>query len=371
MEVEQRFLTNTVQSINRGNDNCLGKDVSDQGRENNKQARQVESVSENEYPEVMLAERNPEEELVVTGESNRQSRESTVSSHSPFDDGSIVNRQLSRHGQELPDSDETESLDERTDNSIERCSSSQSVDIRHEDTSMSSGGRSDDREDASKNQESEENRSDENSYSAISNRAEANREGTLSYVHDSNTETNGDHGGISDDDDAADNNVRSDEHGRMDDAAERRDGMADDIGTTGSIGSLESRSVHRSSSERQHTAVGDDSVHLPLLVLDNIIRTTVRMYPFMLFTFQQVSRFFRNTVWAIGYPAVHLNQSLFPRVPLTVSVRRLMVTFGRNSGVLMYVRHILAGSSQRWMHAWLTLVELDHDWYEIRAVRWR
>lgn len=118
----------------------------------------------------MLAVIKPEEELVVTGESNRQSRESTVSSHSPLDDRSIVNRQLSRHGQELPDSDETESLDERTDNSIERFSSSQSVDIRHEDTSMSSNGRSDNREDASEARQSEEKRSEENNYSANRNR---------------------------------------------------------------------------------------------------------------------------------------------------------------------------------------------------------
>lgn len=58
-----------------------------------------------------------------------------------------------------------------------------------------------------------------------------------------------------------------------------------------------------------------DSAHLylPHLVLASIIRVTVRRYPFMTFTFREVSRFFRNTVESIGYPSIYLNPDMFGR----------------------------------------------------------
>lgn len=123
-----------------------------------------------------------------------------------------------------------------------------------------------------------------------------------------------------------------------------------------------------------------DSEHpyFPQLVLDNTIGIRIRSYPFMIYALRELSelfldveRKFRDTVESIGYPSIYLNPALMSRVLKTLTVRRLFITFGRGSGLIMTIRDIFSGSYRPLIHAWLILRELDQGWLVVRGVRWR
>lgn len=110
--------------------------------------------------------------------------------------------------------------------------------------------------------------------------------------------------------------------------------------------------------------------YLPYLVLRQIIVFSIQMHPLMRYTLQRVSAFFEATVVSLGYPALHLNPEQMHNVPRIVSVRRLSRVFGSHSGVMLRLRNIMLSAGGRWFNAWLTLQEMNYDWYEIRDISW-
>lgn len=129
--------------------------------------------------------------------------------------------------------------------------------------------------------------------------------------------------------------------------------------------------VHIDTGSSEKEQEEGNAAFLPNLVLDNIISTTVRMYPAMLFTLQHVSRYFMHCIERIGYPLIYLSPALLYDVPRRISVCRLTRLYGRNSGLMIAVREALRESNRPCAYAWLSLAELDNRWFEIRDVHWR
>ncbi|KAJ8307859.1 hypothetical protein KUTeg_014592 [Tegillarca granosa] len=120
--------------------------------------------------------------------------------------------------------------------------------------------------------------------------------------------------------------------------------------------------------------LGSNAVSLPYLpdmILENIVRVSIEMFPLTRYRLQYVRRRFREIVLSIGFPIIHLSPNIMPIVPWVVSVRRLRRTFGSHSGVLIEVKQVLSGSERRWDFAWLRLRETANNWFEIRNIGWR
>ncbi|KAJ8308429.1 hypothetical protein KUTeg_013303 [Tegillarca granosa] len=120
--------------------------------------------------------------------------------------------------------------------------------------------------------------------------------------------------------------------------------------------------------------LGSNAVSLPYLpdmILENIVRVSIEMFPLTRYRLQYVCRRFREIVLSIGFPIIHLSPNIMPIVPWVVSVRRLRRTFGSHSGVLIEVKQVLSGSERRWDFAWLRLRETANNWFEIRNIGWR
>lgn len=108
---------------------------------------------------------------------------------------------------------------------------------------------------------------------------------------------------------------------------------------------------------------------LPDLVLENVIRFCIDLYPESLFRLQYVNRFFMHVVRSIGLPRIHINNMLMPEVPNPVCIRRLVRRFGRHSGLTCRLREII--QDQRFFNTWLVLFSEGNNWYEIRNIFWK
>ena len=108
---------------------------------------------------------------------------------------------------------------------------------------------------------------------------------------------------------------------------------------------------------------------LPDLVLENVIRFCIDLYPESLFRLQYVNRFFMHVVRSIGLPRIHINNMIMPEVPNPVCIRRLVRRFGRHSGLTCRLREII--QDQRFFNTWLVLFSEGNNWYEIRNIFWK
>jgi hypothetical protein len=73
----------------------------------------------------------------------------------------------------------------------------------------------------------------------------------------------------------------------------------------------------------------------------------------------------------IYLPRIYISPDIMQDVPNVVSVRRLLLNFGRFSGLILEIRNIIRES--RWANAWLHL-RLCTDalcWYEIADIWYR
>lgn len=112
-----------------------------------------------------------------------------------------------------------------------------------------------------------------------------------------------------------------------------------------------------------------ESPLLPNLVLENIIRICIELYPESMFRLQYVNRFFMHVVRSAGLPLIHINNLIMPDIPNPVCIRRLVNRFGRNSGLICRLREIV--HDRRFLNTWLVLFEEGNNWYEIRNIFWR
>ena len=98
-------------------------------------------------------------------------------------------------------------------------------------------------------------------------------------------------------------------------------------------------------------------------ILEEIIRQTLAMSPYMRQPLRAVSRFFRDTVDKQPLPKVYipeLNNILDIR---HVSVRKIMLLKGRASGAVIRLREII--NHVKWASAWISFVALGQGWFGI------
>ena len=108
---------------------------------------------------------------------------------------------------------------------------------------------------------------------------------------------------------------------------------------------------------------------LPNLVLENVIRFCIDLYPESIFRLQFVNRFFMHVVRSIGLPRIHINTMILPEVLNPVCIRRLVRRFGRHSGLICRLRENI--QDQRFFNHGLVLFAEGNNWYEIRNIFWK
>lgn len=111
---------------------------------------------------------------------------------------------------------------------------------------------------------------------------------------------------------------------------------------------------------------------LPDLVMEKIILMCIESNPEMIFSLNKVCQFFSTIIQKNGYkyPTLYLSSSVLKSVPEVLSVRKMIRLFGRNSGLMLEVRHILKPYGPKWINAWLLLNPLPNNWYEVNNVFW-
>lgn len=112
-----------------------------------------------------------------------------------------------------------------------------------------------------------------------------------------------------------------------------------------------------------------ESPLLPNLVLENIIRICIKLYPESMFRQHYVGRFFMYVVRSAGLPLIHINNLIMPDIPNPVCIRRLVSRFGRNSGLICRLREIV--HCRRFLNTWLVLFEEGNNLYEIQNIFYR
>lgn len=111
---------------------------------------------------------------------------------------------------------------------------------------------------------------------------------------------------------------------------------------------------------------------LPDLVMEKIILISIESNPEMIFSLNKVCQFFSTVIQKNGYkyPTLYISRSILKSVPEVISVRKLIRLFGRHSGLMLEVRHILKPYGPKWINAWLLLNPLPNNWYEVNNVFW-
>lgn len=111
---------------------------------------------------------------------------------------------------------------------------------------------------------------------------------------------------------------------------------------------------------------------LPDLVMEKIILISIESNPEMIFSLNKVCQFFSTIIQKNGYkyPTLYISRSVLKSVPEVISVRKLIRLFGRHSGLMLEVRHILKPYGPKWINAWFLLNPLPNNWYEVNNVFW-
>ena len=108
---------------------------------------------------------------------------------------------------------------------------------------------------------------------------------------------------------------------------------------------------------------------LPRELQSMIIHYLLNISPASRYSLQRVNVFFRNIVAQVPLPQIHISRHVLSEVPEPVSVRRLVRSAGRGSGLALELRRIL--SNQRWYNAWLWLSEQQHRNFEVLDISYK
>ena len=104
-------------------------------------------------------------------------------------------------------------------------------------------------------------------------------------------------------------------------------------------------------------------------VLEEIIRQTLRMYPYTRPSLRAVSRFFKNIIDRETLPQVYIPELNDFTDIRRVSVRKIMRLKGKNSGAVVRLREII--NSVQWVSACLSFIAAGYGWFFITHIYWK
>ena len=104
-------------------------------------------------------------------------------------------------------------------------------------------------------------------------------------------------------------------------------------------------------------------------ILEEIARQTLRLYPYMRSSLKAVSRFFRNIVEREPLPRVYIPELNDVTDIRHVSVRKIIILKGKNSGAVLRLKEII--NSALWASAWLSFFALGNGWFSISNIYWK
>lgn len=104
-------------------------------------------------------------------------------------------------------------------------------------------------------------------------------------------------------------------------------------------------------------------------ILEEIVRQTLRLYPYMCSSLRAVSRFFRNIVDRELLPRVYIPELNNVTDIRHVSVRKIILLKGKNSGAVLRLKEII--NSVLWASAWLSFFALGNGWFSISSIYWK
>jgi len=157
----------------------------------------------------------------------------------------------------------------------------------------------------------------------------------------------------------------------------RQPSLKEDMGVLEGNGHLPSSSQMEAGGSTRISQLGEREIQaelegreiLPREIQSMIIHHAIRISPVSRFDLQNVNTFFRQVVTSVPSPRIHINWSVLPHVPYPVSVRKLVLTAGRSSGLVMEIKKILA--DPRWIYAWLWLKEDRYRNFYITRVSYK
>ena len=131
-------------------------------------------------------------------------------------------------------------------------------------------------------------------------------------------------------------------------------------------------SVGGQDSGNRHEACQNISSTEPCLnpdILEEIVRQTLRLYPYMRSSLRAVSRLFRNIVEREPLPQVYIPELNDVADIRHVSVRKIIPLKGKNSGAVLRLKEII--NSVLWASAWLSFFALGNGWFSISSIYWK
>ena len=157
-------------------------------------------------------------------------------------------------------------------------------------------------------------------------------------------------------------------------SASRQNTLYDDQRSVGTIRSADGDQASvggQDSGNRDETCQNRSSTE-PCLnpdILEEIVRQTLRLYPYMRSSLRAVSRFFRNIVEREPLPQVYIPELNDVTDIRHVSVRKIILLKGKNSGAVLRLKEII--NSVLWARAWLSFFALGHGWFSISNIYWK
>ena len=103
--------------------------------------------------------------------------------------------------------------------------------------------------------------------------------------------------------------------------------------------------------------------------LEEIVRQTLRLYPYTRSFLKAVSKFFRNSVDREPMPRVYIPELNDVTDIRHVSVRKIILLKGKNSGAVLRLKEIIY--SVLWASAWLSFFTLGNGWFPISNIYWK
>ena len=157
-------------------------------------------------------------------------------------------------------------------------------------------------------------------------------------------------------------------------SASRQNTLYDDQRSVGAIKSADGDQASvggQDSGNRDETCQNRSSTE-PCLnpdILEEIVRQTLRLYPYMRSSLRAVSRFFRNIVEREPLPQVYIPELNDVTDIRHVSVRKIILLKGKNSGAVLRLKEII--NSVLWARAWLSFFALGNGWFSISNIYWK
>ena len=157
-------------------------------------------------------------------------------------------------------------------------------------------------------------------------------------------------------------------------SASRQNTVYDDQRTVGAINSGDGHQTSvggQDSGNRDETYQKGSSTE-PCLnpdILEEIVRQTLRLYPYTLSSLRAVSRLFRNIVEREPLPQVYIPELNDVTAIRHVSVRKIILLKEKKSCAVLRLKEII--NSVLWARAWLSFFALGNGWFSISNIYWK